>query len=235
MSSSTANIANALYRQKHRAATGMDASVGWVRLASLTAGCLSLIGMCLWRLWLLSADSKTSVLSMLHASFIMVLVFACAVGEYAEHRWGLHARATRNAHKDEHHRMFVHTAMYYDTLRDLPAILFGTDGALKMLLVFAPGIALVLGCAFGAAYGWWTWATLVAYFLAYEWLHLACHSDPARSWIGRLPGVRYLSRHHQTHHDPMLMGRFQFGITTPIFDWICGTLYRPNQECTHRA
>jgi hypothetical protein len=31
---------------------------------------------------------------------------------------------------------------------------------------------------------------------------------------------------HTAHHDPHLMARYNFNISYPLGDWLCGTLYR---------
>ena len=60
---------------------------------------------------------------------------------------------------------------------------------------------------------------------SYELLHFAYHSEPG-SWLGRLPGMSVLRRHHIAHHDRQLMTRYNFNITYPICDYLFGTLYR---------
>ena len=65
----------------------------------------------------------------------------------------------------------------------------------------------------------------MAYVLSYEWLHLAYHLPPD-SFVGRLPPIRFLRRHHATHHDPRLMMRWNFNITIPLWDLVRGTYRR---------
>ncbi|MBT8064765.1 MAG: fatty acid hydroxylase family protein, partial [Gammaproteobacteria bacterium] len=71
---------------------------------------------------------------------------------------------------------------------------------------------------------WLAVATGTAYYLNYEWLHLAYHCDP-RSRIGRIPGIQALRRLHLRHHDPRLMTRYNFNITYPIGDWLFRTRF----------
>jgi hypothetical protein len=189
---------------------------GW-RLTLLTLGCLLIIAGCSWRMFINGAGVREVYVG-------VCLFLACLAGEYAEHRWDLHARATSNAHKNMHHVFFTHAHMSYETWSDLPAVLFDADFAARLVLFVAPILATGVGCVLGAASGWCAWATFVLWYLVYEWLHLACHSDPTHSWISRLPGVATLRHHHQTHHDPSRMGRYNFGITSPTFDWLLGTM-----------
>ena len=65
----------------------------------------------------------------------------------------------------------------------------------------------------------------MGYFLTYEWLHFAYHLRED-SWVGRLPLMATLRRHHRTHHDLARMGRYNFSITFPLCDWVFGSLYR---------
>jgi sterol desaturase/sphingolipid hydroxylase (fatty acid hydroxylase superfamily) len=53
-------------------------------------------------------------------------------------------------------------------------------------------------------------------YLAYEFIHLATHAK----W--RIPGTAYLTRYHHRHHVEG-WGR-TFGVTSPLWDWIFGTL-----------
>ena len=65
-------------------------------------------------------------------------------------------------------------------------------------------------------------ASAMAYFLTYEWLHF-CHHLPETSPLARVGFLQALRRHHQAHHDPALMGRYNFNITFPICDALFGT------------
>ena len=60
-------------------------------------------------------------------------------------------------------------------------------------------------------------ATAMAYFVSYEWLHLAYHL-PSSSRVFRLPWLARLREHHRRHHDPRLMKRWNFNVTVPVFD-----------------
>jgi hypothetical protein len=61
--------------------------------------------------------------------------------------------------------------------------------------------------------------TSIAYVLSYEWLHLSYHLPP-ESLIGRSPLVRWLRRHHATHHHPSHMAHHNFNVTVPLWDRI---------------
>jgi sterol desaturase/sphingolipid hydroxylase (fatty acid hydroxylase superfamily) len=38
-----------------------------------------------------------------------------------------------------------------------------------------------------------------------------------------IPGARAAREHHRLHHDKALMGRYNFNVVFPLWDWICGT------------
>ena len=52
--------------------------------------------------------------------------------------------------------------------------------------------------------GWLFVATVMAYYFVYEILHF-CHHLPTSGWMGALPLLPRLRRHHALHHDPRLM------------------------------
>ena len=64
-----------------------------------------------------------------------------------------------------------------------------------------------------------------AYVVAYEWLHLSYHL-PERWLVGPLRAVRVLRAHHESHHDPQLMQKWNFNVTVPFWDLVRGTYRR---------
>jgi hypothetical protein len=152
------------------------------------------------------------------------------LSEYLGHRGPMHHK-TRflkklfERHSIEHHAFFTDKAPVFDSSRDYKAVLFPPI----LLVFFVGGFAIPVGALL-----YWLFSpnvcflfvlTAVLYFLNYELLHFAYHADPA-SWIGRLPLIGRLRRHHVTHHNRRLMTRYNFNITYPICDWLFGTLYR---------
>ncbi len=53
-------------------------------------------------------------------------------------------------------------------------------------------------------------------YLFYEFVHLTSHAN----W--RVPGLTYLHRQHLRHHYEQSGARF--GVTSPLWDWVLGTL-----------
>lgn len=125
-------------------------------------------------------------------------------------------------HTLTHHAFFPHTHMPVDGHRQFKMVLFPPWAVVALYGLVAPiagGFALL-----STNMAWLFVATAMGYFVLYEWLHLAYHVDPDGP-VGRLPGMAALRRHHTLHHDPRLMGRYNFNVTFPIADWLFGTLY----------
>jgi len=151
--------------------------------------------------------------------------------EYFGHRFPMHRpfpglRLVYRRHSGQHHRFFTHEAMAHEGGRDLRAVLFPP----LLVLFFFGGAALpawwLLAQFTSANVAWLMLATGIAYFLNYEFLHLAYHQPPGH-WMTRVPGVARLSWLHRHHHDPQVMTKRNFNITYPIGDWLFGTLERP--------
>jgi hypothetical protein len=151
------------------------------------------------------------------------------VAEYFGHRGPMH-RPRRGMgllfqrHTCEHHHFFTHEAMAYDSWRDVKMVLFPPIMLFFFLGVLATPIAGAVFCVSTPNAGWLTVTTMMSYFLTYEWLHFAYHLQPD-SWVGRLPFIARLRRHHTGHHDMALMGKWNFNITFPICDALFGTSY----------
>lgn len=206
------------FRASHRAQTISPRYSGWLHLAFTSLGALTAIGACV-------AWVRAPTLSEL-AIIPITFLFANAV-EYFAHRGPMHhpARGLRllhQRHTRQHHRFYTRDAMTCESARDFQMILFPPVMLLFFLGAIAAPIGLFLSWLGSANLGLLFAATALGYFLSYEWLHLCYHLDP-KSWVGRLPGMAHLRRHHSTHHDPILMQRWNFNITFPIFDAVMGT------------
>jgi len=161
---------------------------------------------------------------------IPVAFLIANLGEYLGHRGAMH-RPRRGLgllyrrHTQQHHHFFTHATMAAESPRDFKMVLFPP----VMLLFFLGGLAAPIGAllyfAVSPNTGLLFAMVAMGYFLTYEWLHFFYHLPPD-TWIGRLPFMQTLRRHHTRHHDLALMGRWNFNITFPIADWLFGTYYR---------
>jgi hypothetical protein len=211
----------AAFRVDYRAREIGPGYSGALHFAFTTTGSLAVIAAALVAVELPTAAELLAVpLTFLFANLV----------EYRAHRGPMHRRHSPlgvlfERHALQHHRFYTHEAMAFEGPRDLKIVLFPP----VMLLLFLGGIALPVGLLLwlaatrnvAALYV----ATAMAYFLAYEWLHLAYHLPPS-SGLDRLPLLARLRAHHQAHHDPALMARWNFNITFPIGDALYGTRRR---------
>ena len=163
----------------------------------------------------------------------IVYVLSNAV-EWRAHKMLLHKRNRflpifYDRHTPEHHMIFITDDLSARTMREWRFVLIPAWGlALIGLgnLPLAASLYFLVSHNVGALY----LACALSYVLSYEWLHLSYHLPP-ESPIGRLSVIRFLRRHHATHHDPRLMQRWNFNVTVPLWDLVRGTYVR-NVEST---
>jgi hypothetical protein len=149
--------------------------------------------------------------------------------EWHAHRGLLHRRVRfleifYVRHTPQHHAMFVANDMAMKDPRELKFVLLPAYGILGLLAVTSPLTFFLVWLGQGNLAALWV-ASVVFYILSYEWLHMAYHL-PHDSWLGRTRMLSILRRHHQTHHAPHLMQRWNFNVTVPLWDLIRGTVYR---------
>jgi hypothetical protein len=150
------------------------------------------------------------------------------LAEYWGHRGPMHhltrgLRLIYERHTRQHHRFFTHEAMPIDGLRDFRAVLFPPILMIFFLSAFALPAGLLLSVVATPNVAWLFGATSLAYFLNYEFLHLAYHLPPAHP-VARLPLIGRLKQLHTAHHDPRRMASSNFNITYPLGDWLFQTL-----------
>ncbi|WP_433931715.1 sterol desaturase family protein [Sorangium cellulosum] len=157
----------------------------------------------------------------------LLLAFAF---EWWAHRYVLHRRAPllgalRERHEREHHLAFTADDMALRSARELWLVLMPPYSALLVLALLLP-LAAAAGLVFSRDAALLGLATAMAFFVSYEWLHLAYHL-PEGSPVYRIPGLARLREHHRRHHDPRLMKRWNFNVTVPLFDLVRGTRWSP--------
>ncbi|HSX61156.1 MAG TPA: sterol desaturase family protein [Tahibacter sp.] len=164
------------------------------------------------------------------ATFVLANLVEYFVHRHLMHRDTrlLHAMYVR--HTLRHHRYFTHDDVELTGTHDLHAVLFP-----PVLLFFFSAVALGAAAAvallLGRAAGLMFFALALAYYLAYEVLHLLAHW-PRREDTSRSSWLRRLLVHHRLHHAPEVMARGNFNIVFPLGDRLFGTLRR---ECRDAA
>jgi hypothetical protein len=153
--------------------------------------------------------------------------------EWHAHRGLLHRRTwplevLYVRHTPQHHAVYVADDMFIRDWREVKLILLPAWGILAILAAAAPIAAAFVVAGQPNLAALWV-ATVAAYVLAYEWLHLAYHL-PADGAVGRLRMTRWLRRHHQRHHAPQHMQRWNFNVSVPLWDHVRGTVWRAPGE-----
>ncbi len=152
------------------------------------------------------------------------------LSEYLGHRGPMHQKTRLLAgifqrHTVEHHSFFTHEASSFESTKDYRAVLFPPILLFFFIGFFAVPAATILYFVASPNVGYLFVLTAILYFLNYELLHFAYHCNPG-SWLGRLPLIGSLRKHHIRHHDKRLMTRYNFNITYPVCDYLFGTRYR---------
>ncbi|WP_338872818.1 sterol desaturase family protein [Myxococcus stipitatus] len=150
--------------------------------------------------------------------------------EFLGHRGPMHHRRKGlgllfRRHTEQHHRFFTHEALSYESSQDVKVVLFPPVLLVFFLGAVAAPVGVLTFLLSTRNVGWLFVASSVGYYLTYEWLHF-CHHLPAEHPVARLRLMGWLRRHHQVHHDPSKMSRWNFNITFPLADEWCGTRWR---------
>jgi len=128
--------------------------------------------------------------------------------EYALHRGLGHRARARNPFSVEHLKHHATVTWFAPTWKKGLA-------AIGVLSVTAPGLVWGFGAAgFAGAIGF------ASCYVLYEWVHRRLHTHPGQTRYGR-----WARRHHLHHH--FSRPRLNHGVTTPLWDWVFGTLDAP--------
>jgi hypothetical protein len=206
--------ARAAYREER----GRQWLVGWGHFAAITliaAGTTALsarmVSQARWREW------AAVPAGFLIANFV----------EWLAHRYPMHhpmrpLSVMYEMHTMRHHLMFTEATMEAETTGDFDMVLFSPGSLAFFMLGAAAPIASLFFLLVSRNAGWLFIALALDYYALYEYFHLAYHL-PEDSWVGRLPGMAALRRHHTNHHNQELMADWNFNVTFPIFDAVFGT------------
>ena len=149
---------------------------------------------------------------------VVVGLLAWSGAEYVIHRWFMHDAVgpafVSRGHLD-HHR--------HPTRRPLASPLSFVGVVVASLGAVAP-LGATLAVRVGAA--WWAGAlagvSTVAAYAVYERVHFRSHFQPSTTRY-----TRWQQRRHLAHHASA--GTTNFGVTSPLWDWVFGT-YEPVPE-----
>lgn len=143
---------------------------------------------------------------------------------YIAHCWQQH-RIVRfqekifEMHAGWHHGMFSPDAMHVESFKDMNMVVlpFFIHG-MVIFLFYAP-VALIIDHYLGSDIGWILMCGVTLQLIWYEVVHTIAHMKAPPALFARL------AQHHKDHHNPKLMGNYNFGIATTLFDRIFGTMH----------
>jgi sterol desaturase/sphingolipid hydroxylase (fatty acid hydroxylase superfamily) len=129
--------------------------------------------------------------------------------EYVLHR-GLGHRRAKNPFTVEHLRHHANPGYFAPSWKKAIA-------ASSVLGLLAPPLFLAAGTVgLSGAVGF------VLMYVVYEIIHRRLHTHPARTRYGE-----WCRRHHLHHHSRR--ARMNHGVTSPLWDWVFGTLEVPSR------
>lgn len=194
-----------------------------VHFLGTTGASLPLVGYGVYRL--IGVNPDGSLIEWIF--WVLVFLLIASAVEYSAHRWILHRRRPGLEHAFvehtlRHHRWFDAGDLEARSGRDYHQILFPVWGVVLIQYGLNLPLCLVLS---GLAGGWIGALGLCVgsgFFFLYESVHAICHF-PETHPVFKLGIFRALREHHRRHHDPALMGRRNFNIVVPVWDFLLGT------------
>ncbi len=187
---------------------------------------------------IVGALTRIHALRPLELLTVPITLFGAFGFEWRVHQMVLHRRSMGlgllyERHELQHHVVFTYDDMAMRDRREWWLVLMPAYAVVLVALINAP-LALGVGALLGANTGCLYLVASMAFFLSYEWLHLAYHL-PRESPVGRNALLARLREHHRRHHDPRLMKRWNFNVTVPVFDWVHGRVWSPQREASDEA
>lgn len=169
--------------------------------------------------------------------FILVSLVFLIVGNlvvFLIHKYPLHknwgpSNFPFEQHTLSHHKYYVDDYITFEEYKELDAIFFPWFIVLGFLLLVCPlffGLGYFL---FDSNMGFYFVANASAYFILYEVVHFSCHLKESNPVL-LFPGLKSMREHHRLHHNPKLMGQYNFCIVYPLWDYLMGTKYKPKKD-----
>ena len=136
-------------------------------------------------------------------------VLAWSLAEYTLHRGFGHRKGARNPFSVEHLKHHATVTWFAPTWKKSLAALFVLGVTAPALVAWQGVVGLVAAVSFTGTY------------VTYEVLHRRLHTHAGRTRYGR-----WARRHHLHHH--FSRPRLNHGVTSPLWDWVFGTLEVPS-------
>lgn len=158
---------------------------------------IAVSGMNVWAVY--SHEPHTSTLSFLAYGVGTGMVWS--LEEYVFHRYALHEAFLYRLYHGIHHTRWVQLSTLFKPQWLITAAMVSQYHVLYWMF----GLAVVRQL--------FVWLPL--YYVLFEWLHYCSHySGP--TWLAPI------KEYHRAHH---MDETANYGITTPLWDWACGTLH----------
>jgi len=138
------------------------------------------------------------------------------LAEYLLHRFVFHYEPKSGWGKRLH---FLMHGVHHDYPQDSKRLVMPPVVSIPLALLFLGAFALLLPAGYvGAMFGGFIFG-----YICYDEIHYATHHAPMKGKVGL-----WLKHHHVRHHylDP---GR-GFGVSTPIWDYVFGTMYSSKED-----
>ena len=136
--------------------------------------------------------------------------------EYILHRWVFHWMKDTPAGRRIH---FLLHGVHHEYPSDKDRLVMPLGFSIPLGILIYVAIYFTIGQLYGEA----IFAGLVLGYLGYDGTHYAVHHFRQKTRLGR-----FVKRHHMLHHHVDNEGGF--GVSTPLWDVIFGTMPRPKQR-----
>lgn len=171
---------------------------------------------------------KLSAPSLLELLTIPVAFIFASLVEYIAHKFPLHRpiKPLTKAyleHTIRHHHFYTHDAIEFEEPRDFFQVFFPVWGV--ALIQYGVGLpaSLLVGELISPNSGYLFMIVGSMFFFIYETIHMICHLKTTH-WAFKIPGLLFIREHHRIHHHKGKMGRYNFNIVLPIWDFFLGTM-----------
>lgn len=162
------------------------------------------------------------------------LVALFLVGNFAVffiHKFPLHKKGfflgaySFKKHAVQHHSFFLKEKPEFDSWYDLYIVFFPPEVVIGFALIYLPALYFILSMFLSLNSVFMILLGNSGYFLLYEIVHFSSHL-PENHWALKIPHLKSMWNHHRIHHDPKLMGEYNFNIVYKMSDKLFGTNHK---------
>lgn len=148
-------------------------------------------------------------------------LFVWTLTEYLLHRFVFHYEPTTTWGKRLH---FLMHGVHHDYPQDSKRLVMPPVISIPLASLFLGLFALILPAGHVAS----TFAGFIFGYICYDEIHYATHHAPMKGKLGL-----WLKHHHVRHH--YLDNGRGYGVSTPIWDYVFGTMYDEKEEISLEA